>query len=276
MSYVTDLGANPTIIDDSNADFFRAQIMDSSTPFMGGYRERDYVNFKLGHYAPTYRGKIYPRSQWDDLIKQQDDNHSSPWHTHTTQKVPVLNQSNWGYCWCFGTVAGVMNRYAAQGLTPTPHLSAMGPALQGKRGRNEGGWAGEAIRYIGEYGIPTVQTWPETAANLSLAREPAVVADAARHGLVEFEELRSQQFDAAMSCLLDPRDPCPVTLGLMWWGHLVCGLRAVKIDRNTYGIVIVNSWTARWGDNGYGVLVESKATAHEQVAIRRVTPRANS
>jgi hypothetical protein len=76
-----------------------------------------------------------------------------------------------------------------------------------------------------------------------------------------------------MSVLLDPKNPRAVTLGLMWWGHLVYGCKAVKIDRNNYGIKIANSWGGNWEKNGCAVLSESKATAHEYVAIDRVTPR---
>ena len=166
-----------------------------------------------------------------------------------------------------------MNRYAAQGL-PVPFLSATAPAAQGKDFRQEGGWAGEAVEYIEKYGLPTIDTWPQHSLDRSLVKNHEQELDAKRHGIVEFEELPQESFDAAASCLLDPYNPSPVTLGLMWWGHLVCGLRLVKVERNTYGILIVNSWSRKWGENGFKVLVESKATAHEYVAIRNVKARA--
>lgn len=271
MGYETDLG-DIGVIDDGNAHEYVDELQSLSGEFGSGHMERNYSTHGLGTYAPQCRVDPIPRSQWDDHIKRQDDEESSPWHHHKASNVPILDQNGHPYCWMFGTVAGVMNRYAAQGL-PVPFLSATGPAAQGKNWRQRGGWAGEAIEYIGKYGIPTTATWPQNSMDRSLPNNHEQQLDAQRHGIVDFEELPSRNFEMAMSCLLSPQNPRPVTLGLMWWGHLVCGLRAVKIGRG-YGIVIVNSWKKSWGDGGYKALVESKATAQEQIAICDVKPRA--
>lgn len=272
MAYVSDLGG-VGVIDDSNAHEFVAEIKDLSGPFGSGLIERDYKINGLGTYAPATKQEVFPRTKWDDLIKRQDENQSSPWHHHKASDVTILDQNGYPYCWMFGTVAGVMNRYAIQGLD-VPHLSATAPAAQGKGYRQQGGWAGEAIGYIKQFGIPTVQTWPEHSLDRSLANNHEQQLDAARHGIVTFEEIPAKAFDVAMSMLLDPYNPSPVTMGLMWWGHLVCGLRAVKISSREYGILIVNSWKKTWGDGGFKVLAESKATAQEYVGIRDVKVRA--
>ncbi len=62
----------------------------------------------------------------------------------------------------------------------------------------------------------------------------------------------------------------PVTMGLVWWGHLVCGVDPVVIERDRFGILIVNSWDYTWEDGGFAVLDENKSIAHEQIAIRTV------
>lgn len=271
MTFVSDLGSNPLIIDDRNAHLFAQEARDGA--MSSGYEDRDYRKHGLGAYAPRFSGRMIPRSKWDDLIKMQEDNRSSPWHWHKWNKLPILNQNGLPYCWMYGTVAGVMLTYAKQGI-PVPHLSATGPAAQGKRWAKRGGWAGEAIKYIEKYGIPTVGTWPEHSMDRNLPKNHEVELDAKRHGVVEFEELPGRSFDACVSALLDPKNPCPITLGLSWWGHLVCGTRAVKIDSRNYGIEIVNSWQKSWGNEGFAVLAEKKATPHESVAIKRVTPRA--
>jgi hypothetical protein len=265
-----DLNKCP-IIDDSNASQYAGMIMDGV--MSSGYEARDYSQFSMGSVAPVYNGKRFSRREWPDMIKRQDDNHTSPWHHHKAAKAPILDQNGFPYCWMFGTVAGIMTGYAKQGL-PGPHLSATAPAAQGKNYRKEGGWAGEALKYIKQFGLPTIQTWPEHSLDRRHANNHEQQLDAQRHGVVEFLELEQQDFEMAMSILLDPDNPCPVTMGLMWWGHLVCGLKAVQLSRNEFGIVIVNSWSENWENGGFAVLSESKATAHEYIAIQSVSPRA--
>ena len=267
--YLSDLGRMP-VIDDANFHHYAEESADSG--FGRGYVERDYRRFEQGFYAPRYSGPVFPRSQWDDLIKMHDENESSPDHWRIRGEVPVLDQNGYGYCWCYGTVGAVMVAYAQTGIT-APKLSATSVAAQGKNWRNEGGWAGEAIEYIKRFGIAELNVWPEHSMNRSLPQQEAVKRSAARHNIVEFLELPRQNFDAAVSAILDPANPRPITLGLMWWGHLVYGVRVVKIDRRSYGIKIVNSWRPSWGENGCAVLAENKATAHEYVAIDRATLR---
>lgn len=269
MTFISDLGST-TVIDDSNAGQYAEYSADMG--FSRGYVERDFQRHRFGSYAAAYSGPVFPRSKWDDLMKMQEDNQSSPDHHRIASKVPILDQNGLPYCWMYGLVGAIMTGYAQTGQ-PVPHLSATCPAAQGKNWKEEGGWAGEAIEYVRKFGIPTLDVWPEHSMDRNLPKQDSVKRSASLHGIVEFLELPSQKFDVAMSALLDPKNPRPVTLGLMWWGHLVYGCKAVKIDRSTYGIKIANSWKASWESNGCAVLAESKATAHEYVAVDRVTPR---
>ena len=267
--YLPDLGNMP-IIDDTLASQLAEQSADEG--FGRGYVERDYSQFGEGFYSPRYTGPVYPRSQWDDLAKRQDDNQTSPDHWRIKAGQPILDQNGYGYCWAYGTVAAIMTAYAQTGMS-IPHLSATSVAALAKNWRDQGGWAGEAIAQIKKTGIAELSVWPEHSMNRSLPGKPEVQESMKKHDVVEFLELPSRQFDVAMSVLLDPINPRPITLGLMWWGHLVEGVKAVRIDRREWGIKIVNSWRASWGENGCAVLVESKATAHEHVAVDRVKLR---
>lgn len=270
MTYVSDLG-NMLVIDDANADDFATQTKDGE--FSTGYVERNYARNPFGSYATRFAGEVFPRSQWDDLMKRQDDNQSSPDHWRLRGQVPVLDQNGLPYCWCYGVTGAIMTVYAQMGMNPTPKLSATSAAAQGKGWREQGGWGGEAIEYINKYGLAELDVWPEHSMDRSLPNQEAVKRSAAMHNTTQFLELPQQNFDAAMSVLLHPTNPRPVTLGLMWWGHLVYATKAVKIDSRSYGMKIVNSWRPSWGENGCAVLAENKATAHEYVAIDRVSPR---
>lgn len=275
MSFASDLGSNPFIIDDYNAKDFVEQITDSDTRFAGGYETRDYRKNGLGSYAPVFDGTVIRRTAWDDHIKRQEDEQSSPDHWRIAGQVPVLDQGSWGYCWCYGLVGAFMTSVAMTGVSPVERLSAMAVAYQVKRGRNQGGWAGEAIEGVDRFGLPTDAVWPNRKPDPrgDLARSEAVKRSAARGKLAEFEELPRSSFDHLASALLDPVNPRPVTLGLNWWGHLVYATKLVKIDRNRYGVKIVNSWRESWGDQGTAILTESKGTAYEQISIRRILAR---
>ena len=221
--------------------------------------------------SASVEGPRYDRKDWPELMALQEKERTSPLHIHKDYKVPVLSQEFTGYCWMFGVVAGVMNRYAAMdGVAPL--LSAAGPACQGKAFVNEGGWGEEAVGYIDQYGIPTTATWPNCSFDRDLPNRPSVRRESGLHGLVQYEMLGSYDFDGTMSALLCPYNSSPVSLGLMWWGHLVLGLQAIRYQ-GEWGIVFVNSWDYDWGDGGYGVLLGKKANPTEAVVIKSIKPR---
>lgn len=270
MTFVSDLGSNPFIIDDSNADEFVQQCRDEG--FSTGYEDRPYDTQPEGFFAPVFNSPIIPRSQWDDHIKRQEAEQSSPDHWRLKGGVPILDQNGFGYCWMYGIVGAIMVGYAQTGGF-VPHLSAMGPAAQGKNWRNQGGYGGEAIRYIERFGIPELSVWPEHKNDRSLPNKPEVKASAERHKVVEFLELPRNNFDALASVLLDPINPRPVSLALNWWGHLIYATKLVKIAAGRYGVLGINSWKESWGNRGTTILAENKATAFEQIAIKRVKVR---
>jgi hypothetical protein len=222
---------------------------------------------------PQYTGRVYPRKDWVELIELQKKNMTSPMHVHKYNKVPVLNQGKYGYCWMYGTVACILNRYAAQGIDPVPNLNAHATAAMGKRYRNQGGFGIEATKYIETYGIPTFDVWPEFSNFKPLQQEEKVKQSCSKHKLCVFEEMPKNNFDEVMSALIDPIDPSPCTLAFDWWRHLVAGLQGLYrgSGRNVeYGLGFVNSWTEKWGNKGYGEVWNSKAKPFEAIVVRSV------
>lgn len=235
-----------------------------------GYEPRDWDEYPEFTMHLPYSGRVFPRKEWPELIRLQEKNETSPWHIHVGNKIPVRSQGRYGFCWCWGTVNCVLNRYAAQGIDPVPDLNAHATAAMIKRYRNKGGFAGEATRGIEKYGIPTRDVWPDHSMDKRLENKPEVIESCKKHKLVTFQEFPRDDFDAVVSCLLDPVDPSPCTLALSWWRHLVAGLQVVRRDDGVYGIKIVNSWGTQWGENGYGVLWGEKAIPFESIAVRSV------
>lgn len=265
---MSEMGGDPLIIDDSNFERFAGEITPVGQPGYTGGFEASQVVESFGN-APTR--SLIPRDQWDDLIREQEKNESSPDHWRLAGNVPITDQNGYGYCWMYGTVGAIMTAYAQQGME-VPKLNPFGPAYQGKRGRNVGGWAGEALEYIEKYGIPEQQVWSmhDTRVN---PRDESVVRSSSMHGVVAHETLPRNSFDWLASYLLDPERSTPVTQGYSWMGHLMYTTKIVKTPDGRYGAKLINSWKESWGQKGTAIFVESKAKAFEQIAIVSVKPR---
>ena len=232
-----------------------------------GYTPRDYRANPFGSYARRFRHQdLIPRDQWADRIEAMERNGSTLTDFHQHYNLPVLDQNGYGYCWCYGTVKAAMLARAVAGL-PTVYLSASSLAAKIKNYRNEGGWAGQAIEGWRRFGCSTIDYWPEAKVDPKYDT-PQQRDNAKQYMLLEWTELPEQSFDALVTSLLLG---LPTTMALMWWGHLVCGLRPVVLGRNDYGVEIVNSWRASWGNQGRAVLRESRATPHEAISVRCVS-----
>ena len=246
---------------------------DANTDGVRGYELRDWDLRPQFSAHQEYSGAIYPRKDWVELIELQKKNRTSPMDIHKGNNIPVESQGRYGYCWMYGSVACITNRYAAQGIDPVPNLNPHSTAAMGKRYRNQGGYGIEATSFVQQRGIATYDTWPQYSNNRSLETDPKVIADCKKHKLVTFEELPRNDFDAVMSALIDPIDPSPATLAFSWWRHLVaglCGLYRGSGRSIEWGLGFVNSWGTKWGDKGYGTVWNSKAKPFESVAVRSV------
>lgn len=270
MAFTSDIGRIP-VIDESNFHLFADEA--SSVGLGRGYVERDYQRAPEGFYAPRFSSPEIPRSQWAGLIESADRNETSPDHWRLRGEVPILDQNGYGYCWAYGLVGATMVSYAQTGMKPAPQLSATSVAALAKNWRDQGGWAGEAIKQMLKTGCAELDVWPEHSMDRSLPNQEAVKRSMARHNITEYLELPRQSFAAVMSALLDPVNPRPVTLGLMWWGHLIYCTKGVVLGRDRFGVLGVNSWKRSWGEQGCVVLTESKATPHEAVAVDRTQIR---
>lgn len=257
-----------TVIDDRNFGSYAQQVVDSRD-FGTGYIERPYDQKPLGAYADLFSIPKIPRSEWTDRIEEIEKTKSGLGTLHRHLKIPVLSQGELPYCWFYGTTKALMLSYARHGFA-VPHLSASSGASKTKGYKKEGGWAGEAIEGMRKFGVSTIEYWPEAVCDRRYDT-PEQRKNAELHSIVDFEELPERDFDSIMTALLLG---FPVTLGLLWWGHLVCGVEPKVLGKNRYGVEICNSWGDDWEQGGFAVLTEEKATAHEAVCVRSATLRA--
>ncbi len=249
------------------------RLAKEARSFGTGYEDRDFDQEPAGLNLPLYGGKVYDRKDWPELMAMQDKNQSSPldWHL---DGVKIYDQRNTNFCWCFGTVAGVATQYAKTGIE-VPEFSPASTACLVKKFQNVGGWGSQACNGIQKHGIATLGTWPNVSFDRGLPLKSEVKDDMHKHDLIEFEDLGVNNFDAAMSVLLDPLHAAPVTGGFTWWGHLVILLKAVRVN-GEWGVVFANSWGTDWGPaEGYGILLGDKAIPYESIRIGSVKPRSS-
>lgn len=261
MKINTDLGRFSLIDDEAS----RALATDRSSEHLRGYTGRNYDRHPFG--SMPWRNmpiRTIPRSEWKDRIEEGNAKKLFAFHHNARAKVPILNQRQTNYCWINAVVGAIMAVRAQSGL-PTVNLSSASAGAPGKNYRNVGGWTGEAIGYIQEYGLVPHELWPNDAIQRSYFRE---TRDVAKHfGVGQWWELRPKSFDEVMTCCLLG---LPVAVGLLWWGHAVYYSAPVAIGANEFGVICDNSWGERWEEQGRVVLAESKATPDEANAI--VTP----
>jgi hypothetical protein len=255
-----------TVYSETTANRLVDKAVKAQGSFGTGYEPRDFDRAPFGSYAKPFEMDLIPRAEWAERAEALDAAKATPEHLATYAKVPILNQKNLPYCWCYGTVGLMSVAYAQAGL-PVGYLSATSVAAKIKNYVKVGGWAGEAIEGIQRFGVSTTEFWPEAVLDRRYDT-PDQRENAARHKVVEFEEVPPKSFAAVATALLTGKG---CTLGLAWWGHLVYATRLVVLGRNEFGVVIRNSWGPDWETNGTAVLVESRATPDESFTIGSVT-----
>lgn len=258
------------IIDDSTKSHIHSPRTKAK-----GYVERDYNQYPEEMFAPPEEIPLIPRSDWQAIIEEQEEQESSLEHIwRRTYKNEVrrahLDQNGQGYCWAYSTAHTIMFARIRDNQEPK-RLSAHAVACKIKGFKDEGGWCGLSAEYARKNGYPTVETWKEK----SISRQydnPATWKEAEKYKVTEdYVDLtrpvwgQNLTYDQVITCLL-MNIPC--ALDFNWWAHSVCGVRAVWLDGQAWP-KIMNSW-AGWGEDGFGVLQGNRAVPNGAVATRAV------
>lgn len=262
----------PPIIDDGYVD---ANLVYPPSHARGAV-PRDFAIDPPEMFAPPDEMPLIPRSEWSARIKEQKELGArlSDIRNRADNGVPMkaLDQNGQGYCW-FYSITGTVMMVRAVNNQPYVRLSGHGGACKVKNFKNEGGWCGLGAKFARETGIPSVAVWPEKS--MSRANDNVETwANAAKHKIAEdWVDLakpvydQNLTFDQVASCLLTGI-PCAVDFN--WWAHSVCALDLVEVEPGSFGLLILNSWTDGWGENGTGILRGSKAQPNGAVATRVV------
>jgi hypothetical protein len=262
MAYESNIKGR-LIIDDSNAHQY---ALGEATPdgMSRGYEFRDYDLFPEGTFAAPFPLPVIPRSEWRDRIEQMDKEKRWPKDHKLASGFKSLNQNGTNYCWINAPVQCIHYVRAIQG---EPHVP-LSPASVGgpiKGYRNVGGWGSQGLEYMVEHGVAPQSLWPPNAIKKSY--DTAEVREERKKYIVdEWWELKPRSFDQLVTCLLLGY---PVAIGLNWWSHEVTACAVAVQGSDEFLVDIDNSW-GDWGDDGHGLLTQSKATPDDAVLPRVV------
>lgn len=246
-----------------------------------GLVPRDYSQDPESMFSPPSEMQLIPESEWDARYDEQERLKSSLEHIYLSgpnggPAFTCLDQNGHGYCWAYSTGHAIMLDRLRRNL-PMVRLNPHATAAIIKRGRDEGGWCGLSAKWGREHGFAVQGTgpgqWPLHSRDLRYDT-PQLRAEMAKYKIDEdWVDLTRQVYDQNLTraqiatCgflnIPGPRD-------YRWWGHSVCAVRWVRIERGSWGQLILNSWR-NWGRFGLGVLRGEKTLTMGALAIRSTT-----
>lgn len=240
-----------------------------------GYDGRDYDKYPVASLKCAKRYDVSANvdpAKYQYLIELKNTNRS--WITDLCDAKGVIpkNQQDSNFCWGHAAVHCMEIAYAQQG-GPIPPLSAFYACALIKGGRNQGGSGIEAVQWLSENGTCTEALHPSM--DFSTRNAADVVADAAKHKILEYDELDPNDHASIISCVLND---IPVTVGVPRWSHEVTIVKLLWDPTATWNhgvlYVIDNSWGTSWGTKGRGTLSRSYSIFDEAGAVRSVSPYA--
>ena len=221
--------------------------------------------------------KVHDPSEWDALYDEQEAEESSLEHLYLRGGKPAfefLDQNGFPDCWAHSSAHAIMLDRMKQNLPPIRFNAVAVATLMRQL---SGGWCGLSSKYGRENGWPVIGNgpgeWPYQSRN---GRDtPELRASMAQHkALEDWYDLGRKEYDQALS------DKQLATCGFQNWpapvdfnaySHSMCQLRKVRIERNAWGGLILNSWKG-FGYFGLCVIPDTTARPNNAVALRASTP----
>jgi hypothetical protein len=223
---------------------------------------------------------LIDESEYDARYDEAEKTESSLEHLFLRGGRPAfefLDQNGHGYCWAYSTGHCLMLDRLKQNL-PVARINPHATAAIIKRGRDEGGWSGLSMKFAREHGYALEGTgpglWPLHSRDLR-HDTPALRASMADHRAEEsWYDFGRGEWDQRLSkrqlatCSFN-NVPCATDWNR--FGHAMCQLRYVRIERGHWGWLTLNSW-AKFGYRGLCVLADMNPDG--AVGLRSSTPSA--
>jgi len=240
------------VIDDNNFQNFITPPSGQSRGYQGMWAEGCQAPRPFAESGIT----LIPESEWADRIRQKERDRTRLMDLARDMGLPCKNQKSTNYCWVFApTHCCELIR-----LKETGRVVSYSPASAGapiKSFRNNGGWGSQALEYFKANGLNYTEHWPDTA----ISRDYYTTENrelAKRNVVLEYFNLES--WAEVVSCILAGH---PVGCGYNWWSHEVTGYDLTQSGN----LIIRNSWSMNWGEDGFGELSGSKKIPNDAVAI---------
>lgn len=268
-------------------DYDTGEGRDLAHPRGVGYGlvPRDLMQYPPTMFDPPTGMPLIPESDWDAIYDEQEAQKSSLEHLYLSgpNGAPAfvnLDQNGHGYCWAYSTGTALMLLRLIQNQPPV-RLNPHSVAAIIKRGADQGGWCGLSADFSRTHGFAVEGTgpgeWPLHSRDLK-RDTPELRAAMARHKTAEeWVDLSRPVYDvdltkAQYTTALQVR--CPSPSDYNHWSHSVCALRWARIERGSWGELILNSWKG-WGRFGLAVMRGSKSIPNSTLALRTTTPSFN-
>lgn len=182
-----------------------------------------------------------------------------------TAGLPCKDQSQTEFCWCNApTHSEEVNRVLQN--EPMVILSPASVACPQTNFMNVGGYGGDAIQRLVDFGAVPVEQWPANAIDQKYYTK-ANMAVAMNYRVAKWIQIDARNINQLCSLLL--RD-IPTAIGLNWWGHEVTAYDVVWVN-GQLGIRCRNSWGMGYGHLGFFTLQGSKMYPDDGVAPVSVT-----
>lgn len=215
-------------------------------------------------------------SDLDAIYDMEEEAESSLEHIYLRGDKPAfefLDQNGFPDCWSHSTGHAIMLARARQNLPPI-RLNAV--AVATLIGQLNGGWSGLSMRFARDHGFPVIGDGPgEWPYQSRRGRDTAELRAAmALHKSVEdWYDFGRKEWDQQLSIRqLDTSSAnnWPVPVDFNEYGHAMCMVRRVRIERGARGSLILNSWQG-FGYHGLCVIPDSTASADGACALRVTT-----
>lgn len=265
MTFVSQVPDCPRI--DNNTTV--AELKHLAGNECAGAEPRDYVADQLGSHecAAAGRIKIIPREEWPERIREREAKKQRNLDLINTFGVKALHQSRTNYCWVNAVIMDAHVRMAYNG-GPVTMLSPSSVGAPIKRYRNVGGNCSEALKRFAEVGACSQKMWAPNENTNSRLWTPEAAADAARHRVLEWDDLRPRDWEEFISTLLVPGRS--VALCNYAMRHAVTALDPIINERGEIGFLAWNSGLYR-DRNGFTQFFGRYAQPDDAVSIRVIT-----